>query len=109
MSDFLRENIEPILMEWEEFARTMQPDQPERTRAELLDHAREMLLAVASDMETMQSSVEQQDKSRGRRLPKFSTQDSPAQTHGIDRLEQGFTINEIISEYRAIRASVIRL
>jgi signal transduction histidine kinase len=108
MSQFLLENIEPILAEWEEFARTI-PDKPERSRVQLLDHAREMLVVIAHDMETEQSSVEQHDKSRGRRVRAPPAADSPAQSHGGERLEQGFTINEIVSEYRAIRASVVRL
>jgi signal transduction histidine kinase len=109
MAEFLLQNIEPILAEWEEFARTMQPDKPKRSRAELLDHAREMLLAIAHDMELQQSAAEQHDKSRGLRTRLAAAEDSAAQSHGMERLEQGFTINEIISEYRAIRASVIRL
>jgi signal transduction histidine kinase len=109
MSEFLLENIEPILAEWEEFARTIQPDKPDRSRVQLLDHAREMLVAIAHDMETEQSPTEQHDKSRGRRVRAASGDDSPAESHGGDRLEQGFTINEIVSEYRAIRASVVRL
>jgi signal transduction histidine kinase len=108
MSEFLLENIEPILAEWEEFARTI-PDKPHRSRLQLLDHAREMLVVIAHDMEMEQSSLEQQDKSRGHRVRAPLAPDSPAQTHGGDRLEQGFTINEIVSEYRATRASVVRL
>jgi signal transduction histidine kinase len=108
MSEFLLENIELILAEWVQFARTI-PDKPERSRVQLLDHAREMLVVIAHDMETEQSSIEQHDKSRGRRVRTALAEDSPAQSHGGDRLEQGFTINEIVSEYRAIRASVVRL
>jgi signal transduction histidine kinase len=108
MSEFILENIDPILAEWEEFARTI-PAKFERSRVQLLDHAREMLVAIARDMDTRQSSVEQHDKSRGHRASAPLAQDSPAQSHGGDRLEQGFTINEIVSEYRAIRASVVRL
>jgi signal transduction histidine kinase len=108
MSQFLLENIDAILAEWEEFARTI-PAKSERSTTQLLDHAREMILVIARDMETEQSSAEQHAKSRGLRDRLPLTEDSPAQSHGGDRLEQGFTINEIVSEYRAIRASVVRL
>ena len=108
MSEFLLENIDPILAEWEEFARTI-PTKSPRSRAQLLDHAREIIVVIAHDMETEQSSTEQRAKSRGLRRYTELTEDSPAQSHGGDRLEQGFTINEIVSEYRAIRASVVRL
>ena len=108
MSEFLLENIDAILGEWEEFARTI-PTETARSRAQLLDHAREIISVIAHDMETEQSSTEQRAKSRGLRSRTELTADSPAQSHGGDRLEQGFTINEIVSEYRAIRASVVRL
>lgn len=36
MSEFLFENIEPILAECEAFARTIQPNKPERSRVPLL-------------------------------------------------------------------------
>jgi signal transduction histidine kinase len=109
MPEFLLQNIEAILAEWEEFARTIQPGNTLRSRAELLDHARELLVAIAHDMELEQSSAEQHVKSRGMRVRTALAQDSAAQAHGGDRLEQGFTITEIVAEYRAIRASVIRL
>ena len=108
MSEFLLENIDAILAEWEEFARTI-PAKSERSRSQLLDHAREIIAVIAHDMETEQSATEQHAKSRGLRSRTSLTKDSPAQSHGTDRLEQGFTINEIVSEYRAIRASVVRL
>ena len=99
MSEFLLENIDAILAEWEEFARTI-PAKSERSRSQLLDHAREIIAVIAHDMETEQSATEQHAKSRGLRSRTSLTKDSPAQSHGTDRLEQGFTINEIVSEYR---------
>jgi signal transduction histidine kinase len=108
MSEFLLENIDAILAEWEEFARTI-PTKSERSSVQLLDHARDMIVVIAHDMETEQSSTEQRDKSRGLRERTALMEDSPAQSHGGARLEQGFTINEILAEYRAIRASVVRL
>lgn len=108
MSEFLLENIDAILAEWEEFARTIHT-KSERSRVQLLDHAREMIVVISLDMETDQSSTEQRAKSRGLRNRTVATEDSPAQSHGGDRLEQGFTVNEIVAEYRAIRASVVRL
>jgi hypothetical protein len=108
MSEFLLENIDAILAEWEEFARTISINS-ERSSVQLLDHARDMIVVIAHDMETEQSSTEQRDKSRGLRERTALMEDSPAQSHGGERLEQGFTINEILSEYRAIRASVVRL
>jgi signal transduction histidine kinase len=108
MAKFLLENIESILTEWEQFARTIHARSDETTEL-LRDHAREMLVVIAGDMETAQSSTEQQDKSRGGQWREPFGEDSPAQLHGGDRLEQGFTVNEIVAEYRAIRASVVRL
>src|ERR1700733_7994853 len=109
MSKFLLENVESILTDWEEFARAIQPASGDMSKDLLRDHAREILMVVARDMETPQSSAEQQRKSRGNRMHATSTEDSPAQAHGGERLDQGFALNEIVAEYRAIRASVVRL
>jgi signal transduction histidine kinase len=107
LADFLRANVEPILSEWEDFARTILPATSGMNQERLRDHAREMLEHIARDMVTPQSASEQDDKSKGRRAR--VPVDSPAESHGADRLESGFTLCELVSEYRALRATVIRL
>jgi PAS domain S-box-containing protein len=107
LSDFILEQLEPILAAWEEFARTMEPQALEMDSGELRDHAAEMLRVIAADLKTPQSAFEQAEKSKGR--GRRSTEDTPAETHAVQRLESGFTIEQLVSEYRALRASVLKL
>jgi hypothetical protein len=74
----------------------------------LRDHAERILEAVAKDMQTSQSGAEQQRKSRGEASP-HEGDDTAAESHGACRVADGFSINEMYLEYRALRASVLRL
>lgn len=104
LSVFILENIEPIVQEWENFARTMDtPGKPLNTEA-LRDHAELMLRTIAADLRTEQSAQEQVDKSQGHGT---SQEETAAKTHAITRLMSGFTIDQLVSEFRALRASVI--
>jgi len=102
---FILDNIEPILREWEAFAKSLPPGH-DMTSAALRDDAERMLRFVASDMEAAQS--EEQRSAKGRDL-RAGTEDSAAHTHGHLRLTQAFDLVQMVSEFRALRASVIRL
>jgi signal transduction histidine kinase len=109
MRAFIQERIDDILAEWDTFARSIQPGAKPLSAERLRDHAREMLDAIAVDMAGAQTAAEQKDKSEGRGIPNASAEDSPAEMHAVYRLAEGFTINEVVAEYRALRASVVRL
>ena len=66
LSSFIRDNIEPILQAWEDFARTVEPPALTMDDVELRDHAHQMLIAFAHDLETTQSEHERVEKSEGR-------------------------------------------
>lgn len=106
LADFIRAEIEPILENWEDFAKTIF-HAGHLNRAGLRDHAREMLLVIADDLDLNQSVTEQAAKSKGRG-PGHRGQ-SWAEVHGGDRQSSGFSIMETISEFRALRASVVSL
>ncbi|MEX1032758.1 MAG: ATP-binding protein [Cellvibrionaceae bacterium] len=106
-SDFIRKNMEAILEEWEAFARSLPPGR-DMDVGQLRDHARQILETIADDMAAAQSEVEKADKSKGEgRLMKLSLEF--AAKHADGRHEDGFDVNQVVSEYRALRASVIRL
>lgn len=98
--------MEDILVEWEAFARSF-PGMSQRDQAELRDHAEEILRAIALDMSTTQTPAEANKKATGKK-ENFATS-SAAGLHGMHRHASGFDINELVSEYRAVRASVTRL
>ncbi len=106
LAAFIRSNLEPILQEWETFADSLVSER-RLTREALRDHAAGMLRTIATDIETMQSAGEQSAKAQGRaRRAPYETE---AERHGSARVASGFNVSEAISEFRALRASVLRL
>jgi signal transduction histidine kinase len=110
LADFILANTEPILAEWEVFARGIWPGAA-TDPATLRDHAEDILRATAQDMGSDQTAAQQSDKSKGDgdagadsvRVDRAST------LHGAGRVQSGFDLLALASEYRALRASVIRL
>ncbi|MEW5926245.1 MAG: sensor histidine kinase [Gemmatimonadota bacterium] len=102
-------NREPILTEWEAFARTCTPAAAPMDIAALRDHADEMLTAIAADLRTHQGKHEQSEKSKGNAPDEAGRADTAAEEHGAGRAASGFTMEQMVAEYRALRASVLRL
>ena len=109
LADFISANIEPILVEWVNFAETCGVAGKELDLVGLRDHAHAMLIAVVADLRTPQSATEQAAKSKGEAAPTADGVETAAEVHGAGRAEDGFSVGEMVSEYRALRASVIRL
>lgn len=99
LSDFISNNLEPILQDWEDFARTIDTPGAPLDNEGLRDHAEQMLRAIVVDLRTKQSAEEQIVKSHGH-APSTGSE-SPAETHAVTRLMAGFTIDQMVSEYRA--------
>ncbi|WP_295998937.1 HAMP domain-containing sensor histidine kinase [Rugamonas sp.] len=99
--------MEEILAQWEMFAATVVPPALTMDKVALRNHAKLMLEAIVLDLDNSQTDVAQQLKSygTGRVLP----EESSAETHAQARLFSGFNIEQLVSEYRALRASVLRL
>jgi hypothetical protein len=109
LAPFIRGNMEPILAHWEAFAATLLPAASGLTSLALRDHAAQILNAVAMDLDTPQTRQEQSEKSKGRAPTFTGTSETAAQTHAVLRAQGGFDINQLVAEYRALRASVLRL
>jgi signal transduction histidine kinase len=110
LAAFILTNREPILAEWEAFARTCAPASGPMDVAALRDHADAMLRVIAADLATPQGRFAQSEKSKGR-APAEDDSDArtAAEEHGTGRAQSGFTVAQMVAEYRALRASVIRL
>jgi signal transduction histidine kinase len=108
LSTFIRENIEPILVEWEAFARALPPGDAMDISA-LRDHAKDILGVIARDLDLPQTAQEQSDKAKGESDADNSAIATAAQEHGAGRAESGFTVGQMMAEFRALRASVMRL
>lgn len=109
LADFILMNRDAILGEWEAFAKTCLPASGSMGIAALSDHASEMLTAIATDLKTPQDASEQLEKSKGLAPAAKSNESTAAEKHGTGRAESGFTLDQMVAEYRALRASVIRL
>lgn len=111
LAKFILANVEPILAEWEAFAVTLPPG-ANMTKLALRDHAQAILLASAREMQVDQSLAEQADKSKGSGgadTTESDRLDIASARHAEERAGAGFDIIDVVSEYRALRASVLRL
>ena len=108
LSQFITENLENILLEWEAFAASLLSKGQTMTRLALRDHARQILVAIAEDIETNQTELEQGYKSKGF-APIADATRTAAMTHGALRHLAGFDLRQLAAEFRALRASVLRL
>jgi signal transduction histidine kinase len=109
LADFIEQNTRSILEEWVEFAAANSVPGRVMDLDALRDDALGMLKTIVADLRTPQTSAEQKAKSRGKADSAPGAPDTPAEMHGSERAQTGFTIAEMVSEYRALRASVIRL
>ncbi len=107
LGDFILKNMESILKQWEAFARTIHPPALTMDSTSLRDHAERMLRVIALDLTTKQTDHEQAQKSKD--LAPANPKTTAAEAHAEERLAAGFTIGQLFSEYRALRASVLSL
>jgi signal transduction histidine kinase len=109
LGSFIRSNSGPIIDEWLSFARTREPASNSMTDDALRDHIAEILGFVADDLESPQTSSQQAEKAQGEGPIEETASGSPAQIHAGLRLLDGFDLDQMIAEYRALRASVTKL
>jgi len=108
LAQFITENLEVILIEWEAFATSLLAPGQTMTSLALRDHATQILQAIAQDIEEGQTDLEQAYKSKGYVRIAESTR-TAAMTHGALRYLAGFDLRQLAAEFRALRASVLRL
>jgi signal transduction histidine kinase len=107
LSAFIRTHHEEIIREFAAFAKTLMPSGVEMTAAELRDHAEDILNAVVQDISIAQTSDEQSRKSQGQGAAR--TMAVSGRLHADDRIGHGFTFRSVLAEFRALRATVLRL
>ncbi|MDQ9169414.1 ATP-binding protein [Oxalobacteraceae bacterium R-40] len=107
LSLFIIQQKESILQQWENFARTIEPPALTMDAEALRDHASLILDTIAKDLDTQQTSLQQSQKLKGHG-PRGSNE-TYAEIHASLRIDAGYTIDQLVSEYRALRASVLKL
>jgi signal transduction histidine kinase len=108
LADFIEENLDSLVDDWAEFASGLGLDRTPLTSKQLRNSARMMLEQIAADMRTLQSDAMQKAKSRGEGNAMQSDVTDAAHVHADDRHAQGFNINDVVAEFRALRATVLR-
>jgi signal transduction histidine kinase len=108
LSDFIEANLDALVDDWAEFAGKILLEGTPLTLTELQNSARHILQRVAVDMRLDQSGSQQQAKSRGEKGGGTADVRDAAVEHADDRLDQGFTLDNVVAEFRALRATVLR-
>lgn len=108
ISDFIEQQVDPIVVEWVEFARSRLPATQELSFEELADHAKVLLIAIAAEARTSQGAQRRHDKSQGNAPENAPDITRIAREHAKQRFQQGFSLDQLVAEYRALRASIIR-
>jgi signal transduction histidine kinase len=107
LASFIRSNIETIAAEWEIFAATLLPEE-EFSASVLRDGIVDMLHEIVADMDRAQTADQQQGKSEG--TPRrYQHIEDAAERHALARVKMGLSARQVMSEFRALRATVIRL
>jgi len=109
LADFIQRYLEAILIQWEAFAATLLPAAADMDSQALRDHAEQILRAVCKDLETSQNDEQREHKSKGLAAGPIDARNTAAETHALLRARGGFDVNQMTSEYRALRASVLHL
>ncbi|MEM5371953.1 sensor histidine kinase [Paraburkholderia azotifigens] len=108
LSEFIEADQKGLVDDWANYALLISPDDSHLSETQLRDSAAEILAAISHDMRIPQSASQQRSKSRGDERDPESQFIQVARSHADDRLEHGFGINDVVAEFRALRATVLR-
>lgn len=108
LADFIEHHAEAIIDQAITFAKSVEVGAPMDDVA-LRDHLPEIIATIVADLRTPQTRSEEIEKSEGRAPSPDERTRSAAATHALHRAHSGYSISDLVSEYRALRASVLRL
>lgn len=109
LSHFISAHLEHILLDWVAFAKNHVSAAESLDASALRDHGQLILQKIAADMHAPQGEAERQAKSEGNSQTASTSPDMPSRSHARQRERQGFDVEQMVSEYRALRATVLRL
>ena len=109
LARFIALNLDQILVDWVDFASKQLPAAQNLDHTALLDHGKKILLDVVANMGSPQTRGEQKTKSEGASESASTASNVPSRSHARQREQQGFNVDQMVAEYRALRATVLRL
>ena len=108
LPEFIRSHLDSILLDWVEFARQQTPAASSLDTLALLNHGKLILQEIAADMGRPQGDLERRAKSEGNSSTASRADSMPSRSHARQRERQGFELVQMVAEYRALRATVLR-
>jgi signal transduction histidine kinase len=108
LADFIEADLTGLIDDWTNYALALSQPDSKLSESQLRNSAADILTAIAADMREAQSAAQQQTKSRGDKHAPRSGFNHVAHQHAEDRLSHGFGINDVVAEFRALRAAVLR-
>lgn len=105
---FIKNHKEDISKEWVKYARENIHGINKIELDEVQDHISQMLDRVVVSMETLETAAQQEEKSKGQKNMD-ARESMAANQHGEQRADIGFDLMDLSSEFRALRASILRL
>jgi hypothetical protein len=108
LADFIEQHLPMILASWDSFAASLLPAAAGASRATLRDHSEQILRAIVQDLRSVQSPQQQAAKAWGQAVQPPHAGHTAAQTHAVLRATSGFTMQQMVAEYRALRTGVLQ-
>ncbi|MGJ7557467.1 ATP-binding protein [Variovorax sp. RB3P1] len=109
LASFISSHLDLILVDWVTFAKKQLPAAGRMDQVALLDHGKKILEEVVVNMARNETERETRLKSEGKSQDASTSISVPSRIHGRQRERQGFEIGQMVGEYRALRATVLRL
>ena len=100
LADFIEQHMPVILASWDSFAASLLPAAAGASTATLRDHSEQILTAIVHDLRAAHGPQQ-------RAAPSGPAGHTAAQTHAVLRATSGFTMQQMVAEYRALRTGVL--
>ena len=108
LADFIESHLDLLVADWIEFARRLTDDSQYLSDEELKDLAAQLMLAIAADLRSPHVNVGRIAALHAGRFAGPATISRIARGHAEERHRHGFTLDQMVAEFRALRVSVTR-
>ncbi|MEK6418370.1 MAG: sensor histidine kinase [Burkholderia gladioli] len=108
LADFIEANLASLVQDWADYAEEIGPKEHPLSAPQLREMGEDILRAIARDMRDPQSADQQKTKSRGGSRDPAAAFNVTAGHHADVRAAQGFNVNGVVAEFRALRATVLQ-
>lgn len=108
LTDFIQAHRADLVEDWTRYARELQPEASRLSEDQLRNSAAELLDSVVANMRVAQSESQRKAKSLGAKVQTDAAFDAVSILHADDRRALGFRLDDVVAEFRALRASVLR-